>query len=112
MDWNAEAEVTTLRTQMSPSPQTSSVRAHLRMVFRHKLIIAVAMLAGLGIALLIGMQAIPRYEAETQIVLDVRNTRVVKFDAVLSNLPPAPEVLRTEMDVISSRSMAERVADH
>jgi capsular exopolysaccharide synthesis family protein len=60
---------------------------------------------------LIREQTIPRYQAEAQVVLHIRSTRVVKFDAVLSDLPPGPEVLRTEMDVINSRAMAERVVN-
>jgi capsular exopolysaccharide synthesis family protein len=67
---------------------------------------------GLSAAFLVRSQIIPRYQAEAQIVLDVRNTTILKFDAVVSGLPPQPEVVQTEMDVIASRGMAERVLDH
>ena len=50
------------------------------------------MAVGLGIAILVRSQTIPRYEAESQIVLDVRNTTFLKFDAVVSGLLPQPEV--------------------
>ena len=70
------------------------------------------MAAGLGIATLVRSQIIPRYEAESQLVLDVRNTPLLKFDAVVSGLLPQPEVVRTEMDVMASRGMAERVLGH
>jgi hypothetical protein len=43
---------------------------------------------------------------------DVRNTTIMKFDAVVSGLLPQPEVIHTEMDIIASRGMAERVLDH
>jgi capsular exopolysaccharide synthesis family protein len=92
-------------------PHRWELREWLRMVMRHKFIIGGSLLTGLAVAWIIGAQAIPRYQAEAQVVLDMRSTRVVKFDAVLSSLPPGPEVLRTEMDVISSRAMAERVLD-
>ena len=70
------------------------------------------MAVGLTIAFLLRSQMIPRYEAEALIVLDVRNTTILKFDAVVSALPPQPEVIHTEMDIIASRGMAERVLDH
>lgn len=86
-------------------------RDWLRMMMRHKFIIVSSLLLGLATAWVIGEQAIPRYQAEAQVVLHIRSTRIIKFDAVLSDLAPGPEVLRTEMDVISSRVMAERVVD-
>jgi capsular exopolysaccharide synthesis family protein len=92
-------------------PHRWELREWLRMAMRHKFIIGGSLLLGLAVAWTIGAQTIPRYQAEAQVVLDMRSTRIVKFDAVLSSLPPGPEVLRTEMDVISSRAMAERVVD-
>jgi succinoglycan biosynthesis transport protein ExoP len=92
--------------------RSDGIRNGLRSLLRHKGMIAAAVLAGLTISFLMRLQLISRYEAEAQIVLDVRSTRILKFDAVLSGLPPAPEVLHTEMDVISSRAMADRVFSH
>ena len=96
----------------SPSPQALSFRKGLRLLWGHKVIILVSMAAGLGIAILVRSQIIPRYEGKSQLVLDVRNTPLLKFDAVVSGLLPQPEVVRTEMDVMASRGMAERVLDH
>src|SRR4029077_11218187 len=97
------------RRQMVPG---FDVRNGLRLLWRHKLLVSLGILAGLLTAQLIIWYIVPRYEAEAQIILDVRNTSVLKTDAVLSGLTPQPEVLRTELDVIASRSMAERVLDH
>jgi succinoglycan biosynthesis transport protein ExoP len=97
------------RRQMVPG---FDIRNGLRLLWRHKLLVSLAILAGLLTAQLIIWYIVPRYEAEAQIILDVRNTSVLKTDAVLSGLTPQPEVLRTELDVIASRSMAERVLDH
>ncbi len=88
------------------------MRNGLRVLWRHKLLLAISILSGLGVAQLVIWHIIPRYESESQIILDVRNTTVLKIESVLSGLPPQPDVLRTEMDVINSRSMAERVLDH
>ena len=97
--------------QSSP-PQALSFRKGTRLLWRHKAIILISMAVGLSIAFLVRSQTIPRYEAEAQIVLDVRNTTIMKFDAVVSGLLPQPEVIHTEMDIIASRGMAERVLDH
>lgn len=83
-----------------------------RVVWHNKTIIVLAMVAGLGASFLLRSQIIPRYEAEAQVVLDVRSTTILKFDAVVSGLPPQPEVINTEMDVLASRGMAERVLNH
>jgi hypothetical protein len=98
--------------RQSPSPQALSFRKGTRLLWRHKAIILVSMAVGLSIAFLVRSQTIPRYEAEAQIVLDVRNTTIMKFDSVVSGLLPQPEVIHTEMDIIASRGMAERVLDH
>jgi polysaccharide biosynthesis transport protein len=96
-------------TQGTAVVPVSGIRTGLRVVLRHKGLIVVAVLAGLIIALLVKMQLVPRFEAEAQVVLDTRSMHVVKFDAVLSGLLPEQDVVRTEMDVISSRAMADRV---
>jgi capsular exopolysaccharide synthesis family protein len=98
--------------RQSPPPQALSFRKGTRLLWRHKAIILISMAVGLSIAFLVRSQTIPRYEAEAQIVLDVRSTKIMKFDAVVSGLLPQPEVIHTEMDIIASRGMAERVLDH
>lgn len=86
------------------------LRSVLRKVSRHKIIVVGCLLLGTGVSWLILNQTSPRYEAEAQVVLGIRSARIVKFESVLSDLPTQPGVLRTEMDVIISRAMAERVA--
>jgi capsular exopolysaccharide synthesis family protein len=88
------------------------MRNYARILWRHKLLVLGSLIAGLCIAQLVRLATIPRYEAESQIILDVRNTTILKFDAVISALPQQFEVVRTEMDFIASRAMAERVLDH
>jgi capsular exopolysaccharide synthesis family protein len=73
--------------------------------------IGAAVLLGLVMAVIVRLEIISRYEAESQVVLDVRSTHILKFDAVLSGLPTGTEVLHTEMDVINSTAMAERILD-
>ena len=101
-----------LTDHQSSPPQALSFRKGTRLLWRHKAIILISMAVGLSIAFLVRSQTIPRYEAEAQIVLDVRNTTIMKFDTVVSGLLPQPEVIHTEMDIIASRGMAERVLYH
>jgi capsular exopolysaccharide synthesis family protein len=89
-----------------------NLRGSARVLGRHKLLLAAAMAAGVCMAIIVREQTVPRYEAESQIILDVRPMTILKLDAVASGLSPEPEVVRTEMDVIGSRAIAERVLDH
>jgi succinoglycan biosynthesis transport protein ExoP len=110
---DSENKLGPARTYHRQQPaQPLGFRHYLRTLWRRKFAIALSMFVGLSIAFLVGSQIIPLYEAESQLVLDARNTTILKFDAVVSGLPPQLEVLRTEMDVIGSRGMAERVLDH
>ncbi|KQY26670.1 GumC family protein [Rhizobium sp. Root482] len=51
----------------------------------------------------------PRYMAETVLALDVRKLQALPTESVVSALPQESPVLRTEIDIIGSRMMAERV---
>lgn len=50
-----------------------------------------------------------RYEAEAILALDARKLQVLPTESVVSPLPQDSPVLRTELDIIGSRLMAERV---
>ncbi len=50
-----------------------------------------------------------RYSAEAVLALDARKLQALPTESVVSSLPQESPVLRTEVDIISSRSMAERV---
>jgi uncharacterized protein involved in exopolysaccharide biosynthesis len=52
-----------------------------------------------------------RYVAEAVVALDARKVQVITLDSVVSRLPQDSPVLRTELDLIASRSMAEKVVD-
>src|SRR5687767_3265167 len=93
----------------SSARNEGELRGVLRKVSRHKSTVVACVILGMGISWVVLDQTIPRYEAEAQVVLGIRSARIVKFDAVLSDLPAQPAVLRTEMDVITSRAIAERV---
>ncbi len=83
----------------------------LRVAGRRKWIIGLSMLGGLAIALLLNAMALPRYTAGAVVALDARKVQVIDINSVVSKLPEENAALRTELDAITSRSMASLVAD-
>lgn len=67
-----------------------------------------AIVTSLGTAKI--FQIIPRYTAESAVILEARKTQVVDVQAVLSGLPADMSVIRSEVEVLKSPGIAERVA--
>ncbi|MFC3694936.1 GumC family protein [Chenggangzhangella methanolivorans] len=67
---------------------------------------------GLGVAGGVGVWLVTpnKYVAEAVVALDARKVQVITIDSVVSRLPQDSPVLRTELDLIASRSMAQKVA--
>ena len=53
-------------------------------------------------------QLTPRYTAEAYIVVDTRQSKVVDVEAVLSGLSAGSDTIRTEIEIIRSRSLARK----
>jgi uncharacterized protein involved in exopolysaccharide biosynthesis len=79
----------------------------IRLLLRRKVLIGTAMLAGVLIAWAVLQQMLPRYAAEALVVLDTRITHILKFDSVVANLAPEPDVIRTELNMLASDEVAE-----
>jgi len=73
-------------------------------------LIAVAALVFTGVVLYT-TQATPLYTATTKVALELQQTQVVDFDAVLSGGPPDSATVDTEVEVLRSRSLAGAVVD-
>lgn len=54
-------------------------------------------------------QARPVYSTGASVIIDVRETNVVDFGSVLSGLAPDSAVVDTEVEIIRSRSLAEKI---
>lgn len=84
--------------------------ALIRTLWRRKLLVAVP----IGMALAIGIlltQILPRrYTAEAVLAVDARKVQIAANE-VVSRLSPESAPLRTELDIIASRSLAEHVAE-
>lgn len=75
---------------------------------RVRLFAAVALLVFLA-ALFVTLNATPKYTATASVMLDTRQERVTDTEAVLSGLPADSSVVDTEVEVLKSRQLADRV---
>ena len=64
-----------------------------------------------AIAIIVTFQMTPQYTATSQVSLEVRQSQVVDFEAVLSGLPPDSAMVDTEVEILSSRELAGDVVD-
>lgn len=60
-------------------------------------------------AILMTLQATPKYTATANVMLDPRKEKVTSTEAVLSGLPADTATVDTEVEVLKSRQLAERV---
>ncbi|MFC7334939.1 polysaccharide biosynthesis tyrosine autokinase [Rhodocista pekingensis] len=97
-----------------PAARTNAdeeLRLIIRILMRRWLVILCALLFSILVSVVIAYQLPARYTAEAVVMLDMRRTQVVDVEAVVSGLRPEAAVVRSEMDVISSRVMAAKVTD-
>ncbi len=83
---------------------------HLISIFRRRLRLfgAVALVVFLA-AVLATLTATPKYTATANVMLDPRKEQVTNVEAVLSGLPADSSVVDTEVEILKSRQLAERV---
>lgn len=94
-----------------PAPPEPNLRAALALLWRRKaLVFATVLLTTLG-TLLVVFQLTPRYTADVQILIAPRDTNVVDIEDVLESLRPDPMTVRTEVELLRSRALAETVVD-
>lgn len=79
-------------------------------VFRRRLRLfsAVALAVFVAVAL-VTFQATPKYTATANVMLDTRKEKVANVEEVLSGLPADSAAVDTEVEVLKSRQLAERV---
>jgi capsular exopolysaccharide synthesis family protein len=93
-------------------PNELDIKQWILMVGRQWATVAIAVCIALWICLLVILLTPPRYIAEAALALNVRKIQVLQpLETVVSQLPQESPTLRTELDVITSRSMGERVLD-
>ncbi|MCR9267848.1 MAG: GumC family protein, partial [Alphaproteobacteria bacterium] len=60
---------------------------------------------------LVTLQLTPRYTAVAQVAIEVRQSQVMDFEAVMSGLPPDSAAVDTEVEILRSRQLASAVVD-
>lgn len=98
---------------MNPETRTAGQQFQngLRKIGRHKAIVLGFLVVGIAGALAFRNLAIPRYEAEAQVVFGIRSMPVIKSETDRASAASQPGVLRTEMDIITSRATTESVVE-
>ena len=56
-------------------------------------------------------QLAPRYTAEATVMLDTRRNQMIDFQSAMAGLPLDNTVIRSEIEILKSRTLAEQVAD-
>ncbi|HEY4203095.1 MAG TPA: exopolysaccharide transport family protein [Devosiaceae bacterium] len=83
-----------------------------QILLRRRKTIAVVIAAALALSIASYLTTPPRYSAEAVLALDGRQLQGMPSEAVISPLPQDTPGLKTELDIIGSRLMAEKVLDH
>ena len=83
-------------------------RIYLAFRRRLRLLSAVALAVFVAVVL-VTLQATPKYTATANVLLDTRKEKVSDVQEVLSGLPADSATVDTEVEVIKSRQLAERV---
>jgi capsular exopolysaccharide synthesis family protein len=93
------------------SEQRGDLANSLNVIKRRKNIIlgCMAIITLIGVVIVFGL--IPRYTAESSVILDGRKTQIVDTQAVLSGLPADTAVVHSEVEVLKSSDIAQKVAE-
>ncbi len=101
-----------LEYRQTPAPESATVptfKTILTTIWRRKGVILAAMVVITSLAGLVAFQLKPLYTAETTVMINSRSTQVLAFEQVVSGLGNDGEVVRGEIEVLKSRTLAERV---
>lgn len=88
---------------------SGDVRQMWLFIRRNALLIGKMTLGTVVLALLIAFLATPRYMGEAIVMMDSRKTRVTNMEAVVSNLALDTSAVRSEIAIITSRAVIDRV---
>ena len=85
------------------------LRELFRKIWRRKGTLIGVTAIGTLIAALIVLQMTPKYTAASTVMVDPRENKVLDVEAVISGLPADQETIESEIEVLLSRGLAERV---
>lgn len=96
--------------RVSPTRETD-LKYILRVLWRRRVLLMACMLLAAGSAWGMAARMIPIYSAATEVMLETRRSRVIDLKDVLSQATPHFLTINTEVEVVRSRIIAQRVAD-
>lgn len=91
--------------------QVIDLRAVLSAVWRRKWIVVMTTVCFVGLAALYVLQLTPRYAAAAQVMINTRQQTVADVDAVLSGLSLNSLAVESELEVLRSTQLLQRVID-
>ncbi|MBV1901391.1 MAG: hypothetical protein KUG56_06940, partial [Kordiimonadaceae bacterium] len=87
------------------------IRALLTTLWRRRWVILNTTIFLVAITLIIVVQLVPRYTAESLLAIESRKSSVVDLEAVMSGLGTDVAAIKTEIDVLQSRRLAGKLVD-
>jgi capsular exopolysaccharide synthesis family protein len=90
---------------------TISLRSLFLTLWRWKLLLLTLTLGGLALGHFTVQHLVPRYSAEAALLLDVPQVKVANVESGDSNQPKDNAAVRSQIDIIQSRSLAQRVVE-
>jgi len=106
-----------LRTVLTggPAPRPSEDVIDLHQLFgvvrRRANVILGCVILGTVLATVWIFQLTPRYTAEATVMLDTRKNQMVDFTSLMAGLSGDQSVVRSEMEILKSRALADKVAE-
>lgn len=83
----------------------------LGMLRRRKFAIAIPILVGAAVGAALTRNEVATYQANVMLMIATRKVEIININSVMSHLPQDNLVLRSELDLISSRLLAGRIVD-
>jgi capsular exopolysaccharide synthesis family protein len=96
------------------APRDFEVRYYAELLWRRRILLAAAAIGGLGLGVLAGELQVPRYQARTLLqVMPPNPTSLAVTDALIQTGNPMRDrqFFNTQLNVLHSRAIAERVVD-
>ena len=84
----------------------------LRILWERKWIVAATVLVAMSLAFIYTRQMVPLYAAETLLMIESHLPEIVEVDAVVGGLTVDSLTIQSEVSVLESRGLAEKVVEH
>jgi polysaccharide biosynthesis transport protein len=97
--------------EAQPATRSPDLKAFMNILKRRRLVVFGCAASLTLLALIIVLNLTPVYTAEAVVMLNTRKSQVVDLQAVLSGLQSDEAAIRTEVEVVKSRALAQRVVD-